>query len=211
MTVGKEQRAELTMFYEPKTGHGLPRNPFKAIVAPRPIGWISTRDAQGRDNLAPYSYFNAVNDSPPQVIFAGGDGKADRPLHKDSISNVLETGVFCVNLVSLDLAEPMNLSSKALAAGEDEFAFAGLEKAPCQTIACARVAAAPAALECRLLQIIPLLGESHMVLGEVIGVHIRDEMIRDGRLDVLRYKPLSRLGYHDYAAVERTFEMRRPE
>src|SRR5690606_36817446 len=112
--------------------------------------------------------------------------------------------------VGLDLAEPMKLSSKALAAGEDEFAFAGLEKAACQMIACARVAAAPAALECRFLQLIPLLGDSHMVLGEVIGVHIRDELLSEGRLDVQRYKSLSRLGYHDYAAVERTFEMRRP-
>lgn len=198
------------MFYQPKDGHGLPHNPFKAIVAPRPIGWISTRDALGRDNLAPYSFFNAVSDSPPQVIFAESGGKADRGIHKDSVSNAVETGVFCVNIVSLDLAEAMNLTSKELPAGADEFAFAGLEKAECHAISCPRVASAPAALECRLVQLIPLLGGGHMALGEVIGVHLRDKFLKDGLFDILAYKPLSRLGYHDYSAVEATFAMKRP-
>ena len=198
------------MFYRPEEGHSLPHNPFKAIVTPRPIGWISTRGAQG-DNLAPYSFFNAVADAPPQVIFSSTSAKSDRAFGKDSVSQIAETGVFCVNIVSYALRDAMNTSSGALAAGEDEFAAAGLEKAECETIDCPRVAAAPAALECRMLSITTLKGDTNLlVLGEVTGVHIDARFLKEGLLDVTAYQPLSRLGYRDYAAISEVFPLNRP-
>ncbi|WP_136682376.1 flavin reductase family protein [Falsirhodobacter xinxiangensis] len=191
------------MFYRPEDGHGLPHNPFNAIVAPRPIGWISTRGASG-DNLAPYSFFNAIAYTPPQVMFSSTGVK-------DSLTAIRESGVFCVNIVGIDMAVQMNETSAALPRGTDEFDHAGLEKAACETIDCPRVAGAPAALECRVTQVIDLKGgANHMVLGEVIGVHLRDDCVVDGRFDVTQFSPLSRLGYHDYAAVSEVFEMVRP-
>ena len=199
------------MYYTTAEGHPLPHNPFKAIVAPRPIGWISTRDANGSDNLAPYSFFNAVADAPPQVIFASTGTKPDRDGTKDSVAIIRETGVFCVNIVSYALRDAMNKSSGPWDAGEDEFALAGLEKAECQTIPCPRVAIAPASLECRLQQVVTLKGAANfLVLGEVTAVHIRDEFIRDGRFDVTLVQPLARLGYRDYAHVESVCELMRP-
>lgn len=191
------------MFYRPEDGHGLPHNPFNAIVAPRPIGWISTRCASG-DNLAPYSFFNAIAYTPPQVMFSSTGVK-------DSLTAIRETGVFCVNIVGIDMAVQMNETSAALPRGTDEFDHAGLEKAACEAIDCPRVSGAPAALECRVTQVIDLKGgANHMVLGEVIGVHLRDDCVVDGRFDVTQFSPLSRLGYHDYAAVSEVFEMVRP-
>lgn len=191
------------MFYRPEDGHGLPYNPFSAIVAPRPVGWIATRCSTG-DNLAPYSFFNAVAYAPPQVMFSS---LAD----KDSLKAIRETGVFCVNICGRALAEAMNLSSGSYPRGTDEFALAGLEKAPCRTIDCPRVAAAPAALECRMTQVIQLAGKANfLVLGTVTGVHIDDEALTDGRLDVTRYQPVARLGYDDFCAVDRLFQMVRP-
>lgn len=198
------------MFYETKDGHGLPHNPFKAMVAPRPIGWISTRGRRG-DNLAPYSFFNAVANDPPQVMFSSSGGKPDREASKDSVSQVRESGVFCCNIVSHALREAMNASSAPLPAGEDEFAAAGLEKAEARLVDCPIVAAAPAVLECRMTQIVDLAGEnSVMVIGEVVGVHIAEFALRDGRFDVELVQPLSRLGYRDYAAVTEVFELVRP-
>lgn len=200
------------MFYRPSEGHGLPHNPFNAIVTPRPIGWISTRDASGRDNLAPYSFFNAVAYVPPQVMFASTGTKDDRDGTKDSVAVIRETGVFCVNIVSSELRDAMNISSATYAAGVDEFAKAGLDKAECESINAPCVAAAPAALECKMTQIIALEGSANtLVLGEVTGVHMRDEHIRDGRFDVSSFQPLSRLGYRDYAVVENVFELARPD
>ena len=200
------------MFYRPEEGHGLPHNPFSAIVTPRPIGWISTRDGKGRDNLAPYSFFNAVAYVPPQVMFASTGEKPDRDGTKDSVANIRETGVFCVNVVGAAMAAAMNLSSAMLPAGEDEFALAGLAKEECRTIACARVAAAPAALECRVTRIVTLEGAHNlMVLGEVTGVHLRDDCVVDGRVDLLRFRPVGRLGYRDFVEVGETFEMIRPD
>ena len=122
------------MFYRPEDGHGLPHNPFNAIVTPRPIGWISTRDTEGRDNLAPYSFFNAIAYVPPQVMFASTGTKDDRNGTKDSVAVIRETGVFCVNIVSAALQDAMNASSATLPAGSDEFAHAKLEKAECESI-----------------------------------------------------------------------------
>ncbi|MDF0602391.1 flavin reductase family protein [Psychromarinibacter sp. C21-152] len=200
------------MFYRPADGHGLPHNPFNAVVTPRPIGWISTRDAEGRDNLAPYSFFNAVAYVPPQVMFSSTGTKADRDGTKDNVANIRETGVFCVNIVEYAMRDAMNATSASLPAGEDEFAVAGLEKAECDTVACARVAAAPANLECRLTQIVRLEGAANwLVLGEVTGVHLRDDCLVDGRFDITRYQPLTRLGYRDYARITELFSLSRPD
>lgn len=191
------------MFYRPADGHGLPHNPFKAIVAPRPIGWISTRGSQG-DNLAPYSFFNAVASAPPQVIFAGD--------LKDSIRNIRETGVFATNVVSEPLWRAMNATSAHLPREVDEFVHAGVEKAECLTIDCPRVALSPATLECRVQQVVTLEGgEDFLVIGTVIGVHIRDEFLTDGHFDLTKVRPMARLGYHDYALVETLRSLYRPD
>lgn len=199
------------MFYRPEEGHGLPHNPFNAIVTPRPIGWISTRGADGAENLAPYSFFNAVAYVPPQVMFASTGVKSDRDGTKDSVSNIRETGVFCVNIVEYAMKDAMNETSGPWGRGDDEFSRAGLQRAECETIACSRVAEAPASLECRLSEIIPLKGDANfLVLGEVTGIHMRDDCIVDGRFDVLKFQPLSRLGYRDYSHITELFSLSRP-
>lgn len=200
------------MYYEPKNGHNLPHNPFNAVVTPRPIGWISTRDAQGRDNLAPYSFFNAVAYEPPQVMFASTSAKDDRDGTKDSVSNIRETGVFCVNIVEYAMRDAMNKTSQALGREIDEFAHAGIVKSECSQIAASRVALAPANLECKLTKIVQLPGAANFaVFGEVVGVHLRDDCLVDGIFDVTTYKPLARLGYKDYAQVEALFSLTRPD
>lgn len=199
------------MFYEPKNGHGLPHNPFNAIVTPRPIGWIATRGADGKDNLAPYSFFNAVAYTPPQVMFASTSAKPDRDGTKDSVANIRETGVFVVNVVSYALKDAMNITSGPWRKDQDEFGLADLEKVEATTINCPRVAAAPAALECRLTQIIDLAGDHNkMVIGEVVGVHMNDACLKDGIFDVTSFHPLSRLGYKDYSTVRDLFSLTRP-
>ena len=198
------------MFYRPEDGHGLPHNPFNAIVTPRPIGWISTRGAMG-DNLAPYSFFNAVAYVPPQVMFSSTSTKDDRGDTKDSVAQLRETGTFCVNIVEFAMRDAMNLTSGPWEAGKDEFALAGLEKAECETIDCPRVAAAPAALECRVVEIVKLPGAANFVtFGEVTGVHLRDDCLVDGRFDVTTFQPLTRLGYRDYSVIREVFELKRP-
>lgn len=200
------------MFYRPEDGHGLPHNPFNAIVTPRPIGWISTRGADGAENLAPYSFFNAVAYVPPQVMFASTGTKPDRGPTKDSVSNIRETGVFCVNIVEYAMREKMNATSGTYVREVDEFAEADLARVECETIPCSRVAAAPAALECRLTDIIKLKGAANfLVLGEVTGIHMRDDCLKDGRFDVLAFEPLARLGYRDYARVTELFALKRPD
>ena len=189
------------MFYHPKDGHPLPHNPFKAIVAPRPIAWVSTRASLG-DNLAPYSFFNAITDAPPQVMFSGG--------MKDSIRNAQESGVFAVNVVEAAMFEVMSATSAHLPRGTDEFTRCHVQKAECTSINCPRVATAPATLECQVLQIVPLKGGDFMVIGEVTGIHLRDDCIVDGRFDVTRFHPMARLGYQDYAKVESLVTLPRP-
>jgi flavin reductase (DIM6/NTAB) family NADH-FMN oxidoreductase RutF len=199
------------MFYRPEDGHGLPHNPFNAIVTPRPIGWISTRDSAGRDNLAPYSFFNAVAYFPPQVMFSSTSAKPDRGDTKDSVAQLRETGVFCVNVVEYAMRDAMNATSGFFPAGVDEFAEAGIEKAECETINCPRVAQAPANLECKVTQIVQLPGEANFaVFGEVIGIHMRDDCLKDGIFDVLSFNPLSRMGYRDYTVVREKFDLKRP-
>jgi len=200
------------MFYRPADGHGLPHNPYNAIITPRPIGWISTRGSDGRDNLAPYSFFNGLAYEPPQLMFSTTSAKHDRENTKDSAANAEETGVFCVNIVSEAMTQAMNVSSGPWPRETDEFELAGLAKVECETIPCPRVGGAPASLECRVVQVVPLIGETNrMVIGEVIGVHLRDDCLVDGIFDVLRYNPLSRLGYRDYTVVREKFSLNRPD
>ena len=190
------------MFYRPAQGHGLPHSPFNAIVSPRPIGWIATRAHHG-DNLAPYSFFNALAYTPPQVMFAGD--------LKDSIANIQASGVFAVNVVEEAMLHQMNATAAHLPRGTDEFTAAGIAKAECTTIDCPRVALAPATLECRMTQVIRLLGDANfIVLGEVTGIHLRDDCLVDGRFDVTRYNPVARLGYKDYTVVRDLFALDRP-
>jgi flavin reductase (DIM6/NTAB) family NADH-FMN oxidoreductase RutF len=197
-------------FYEPRKGHGLPHDPFKAIVAPRPIGWISSLDAEGRPNLAPYSFFNAFASFPPIVGFAS-EGR------KDSVDNVEATGEFVCNLVGMELAEAMNATAAPVAHGVDEMTLAGLEAASCTVVKAPRVARAAAALECKLLQVIRLAGidgvplDNWVVLGEVVGVHIAERFLVGGRFDTALAQPVARCGYRaDYAVVTKLFEMVRP-
>ncbi|GLK67945.1 flavin reductase family protein [Hansschlegelia plantiphila] len=197
------------MFYETARGHGLPHDPFKAIVAPRPIGWISTRDLEGRANLAPYSFFNGVGGEPPMVMFSSEGWK-------HSAANAQATGEFVCNFASYALRDAMNASSAPLGAGEDEFAFAGLEPAPCRLVRAPRVALSPAALECRTLSVTELTTIDgvktgrFVVMGQVVGVHIDEEFLTDGMFDTAKAVALARCGYRDYAAVFETFGMTRP-
>lgn len=197
------------MFYEPRLGHGLPHDPFKAIIAPRPIGWISTLDTSGRANLAPYSFFNAIHSRPPMLAFTS-------ETMKHSAANAIATGEFVFNLCTRALFDAMNISSGAVAEGESEFAAAGLETAPCRIVKPPRVAASPAALECRVAQSFRLQDadgaplEGWMIIGQVVGVHINEAYLRDGRFDTAAAQPLARCGYRDYAAVTEMFEALRP-
>ncbi|QDG77047.1 flavin reductase family protein [Labrenzia sp. PHM005] len=199
------------MFYETeKNDHGLPHNPFKAIIAPRPIGWISSLDKDGRTNLAPYSFFNCVCDRPPIVMFSSSN-------YKDSAANIDATGEFVCNMASYDLKDEMNLSSAAVPHETSEFDLTGLEMAESNLVKVPRVAKAPTALECKHLQTIRMKGldgadtDSWVIFGQVVGVHISDDVIVNGMVDVTRYKPLSRLGYMDYAVVTEVFQMGRPK
>lgn len=191
------------MFYRPSEGHGLKHNPFNAIVTPRPIGWISSTGSHG-DNLAPYSFFNAVAYVPPQVMFASTGVK-------DSLLNIRETGVFCVNVVGEDWLMRMSETSATVGREVDEFALADVPKVACETIACPRVEGVPAALECRVVRDVPLLGDGNaLIVGEVTGVHLRDDCLADGRFDVTRFRPVGRLGYRDYTVVREVIEVLRP-
>ena len=200
------------MFYRPGLeAHGLAHNPFKALVSPRPIGWISTLDSQGAPNLAPYSFFNAFGDVPPLVGYASNGSKLGRDERKDTLANIRATREFVANIVSYALRDAMNATSAPLPAGIDEFAVAGLSPAPCQIVAPPRVAEAPAALECRLWRIIDLPGvANHLVIGEVVGVHIDPAFVVEGKVDVTLYQPVARLGYRDYARVTEVFSLTRP-
>ncbi|MDO5705062.1 MAG: flavin reductase family protein [Paracoccus sp. (in: a-proteobacteria)] len=198
------------MFYRPENGHGLPHNPFNAIIAPRPIAWVSTRGTAG-DNLAPYSFFNAVAYVPPQVMFASTGAKPDRRGTKDSVAQIAESGVFCVNIGDANMAQGINATSASLPADTDEFAACGIEATECETIDCPRVAGAAAALECRLTQIVRLAGEANFaVFGVVTGVHLRDDCVIDGRFDLSGPGWVTRMGYKDWAAVHDFFAMERP-
>lgn len=200
------------MFYRTTDPLPLPRDPFSAIVSPRPIAWISTRGRDGQVNLAPYSFFNAVAYDPPQVVVASIGTKADRAQGKDSFSHAQETGVFCINIAGFDHREALNASSAAYPRELDEAAQLGLKVEECRTIACPRLTDAPASLECHLTQVIALEGNSNLLMIARVGaVHLRDDCLtQDGRFDVTRYQPLTRLGYADFSAIETVFPLPRP-
>ncbi|WP_185985122.1 flavin reductase family protein [Aureimonas mangrovi] len=199
------------MFYETAgNAHGLPHDPFKALVSPRPIGWISTRSVSGAVNLAPYSFFNAISDDPKLVMFSSSDG------HKDSSTFATESGEFAVNLVTEDLVAAMNRSSASAPRGTSEFALAGLTEAPSRLIAAPHVGEALAVLECRVTESFSpkrldgSLSSSVIVIGQVVGIHIDESVLRKGRVAMDLYRPVSRLGYRDYATIIETFELNRP-
>jgi flavin reductase (DIM6/NTAB) family NADH-FMN oxidoreductase RutF len=205
------------MYYDPRVDPRpapLTHNPLNALVAPRPIGWIGTLSASGAENLAPFSYFNAFSADPPVVGFAPNEKPPGGP--KDTLANVREVPEFTVSVVSAELAEAMNATSAVLPAGASEFRHAGIGSATSRAVRPPHVAQARAVLECRVFDIIALPSRpgsrgSHLVLGEVVGIHIDDALIRNGRVDVLALRPVSRLGYFDYSVVDALFEMRRPD
>lgn len=200
-------------YYEPAQGHGLPHDPFNAIVGPRPIGWISSQDAEGRLNLAPYSFFNAFNYTPPIIGFSSVG-------RKDSLNNIEATGEFCWNLATRPLAEAMNQSCAAVAPEVDEFALSGLTPAASKVVAVPRVLESPVSFECKVTQIIQLQGAdktlvpSWLVLGEVVAVHIAQALLVDGIYDTAAAEPILRGGGPaDYFQVgpEARFQMYRPK
>ena len=201
------------MFYRPGIDpHGLKHNPFKAMISPRPIAWISTVDGDGVANLAPYSFFNAFADEPPMLAYGNTGRKIGIDEGKDTLANVEAQQEFVVNLVPEALTQAMNISSQSFPAGVDEFDKAGLTAAPCTTVAAPRIAEAPASFECKLWRVLELPGANNrMVIGEVTGIHYSEDCIRDGRFDVTLYRPLARLGYRDYAKIDSVFELTRPD
>jgi flavin reductase (DIM6/NTAB) family NADH-FMN oxidoreductase RutF len=198
------------MHYDPRTGnHGLPHSPFYALVVPRPIGWITSLSETGVVNLAPYSFFNAVASDPPIVMFSSSG-------RKDSLVNIEKTGEFVCNLATWELREEMNLTSGRHAPDVSEPEIAGLEMVSSLSVKPPRVKRSPAALECRLLRTLDLTDVdgvkvgSTVVFGEVVQVYIDDAVIIDGRVDLEKIRPLSRLGYSDYATIDTIFSMKRP-
>ena len=199
------------MFYTTDTNqHGLAHDPFKAIVAPRPIGWIGSKGRDGSLNLSPYSFFNAISDRPKLVMFSSAG-------RKDSVRNVEETGVFTANLVSRHLMEKMNHSSIDVPYGTNEFELAGLTAKPGTLVDAPYVGEAFAVLECRVTEILQPKGldgevsENIMVIGQVLGIHIDETIIRDGRLDMALARPVARMGYMDYSEGSDVFAMIRPK
>jgi flavin reductase (DIM6/NTAB) family NADH-FMN oxidoreductase RutF len=198
-------------YYEPSKGHGLPHDPFNAIVGPRPIGWVSSRSAEGVLNLAPYSFFNAFNYTPPIVGFASIG-------RKDSLNNIEATGEFAWNLATFELAEQMNQSCAAVGPEVNEFDISGLATAPSRVIAVPRVAATPVSFECKLTQILQLQGANGetvptwLVLGEVVAVHIRRDLLKEGVYDTAAARPILRGGGPaDYFELGNLFKMARPK
>ncbi|MGE0799967.1 MAG: flavin reductase family protein [Lautropia sp.] len=200
------------MFYQPElSNHGLPYNPFKALVIPRPIGWITSCDKDGVVNLAPYSYFNGCQTDPPVVMFGVEYGTGDRM--KDTLRNVEETGEFVCNFVGYELREQMNMTATKQQVREMD--VAGLDSLPSTLVRPPRVARSPVHLECRFLQSVVLPrreGGPHgkVVLGQVVGVHINDEVIVDGIVDHRKLRPIARMGYMDYVEVGEAFSMLSP-
>ncbi|MGV1794955.1 flavin reductase family protein [Rhizobium sp. A37_96] len=199
------------MFYTTDSNrHGLAHDPFKAIIAPRPIGWIGSKGRDGSLNLSPYSFFNAVSDRPKLVMFSSAG-------RKDSVRNVEETGVFTANLVSRHIVEKMNHSSIAVPYGVNEFELAGLTAVPGRLVDAPYVGEAFAALECRVTEVLEPKGldgapsDNIMVIGQVVGIHIDETIIRDGRLDMALARPVARMGYMDYSEGSDVFEMMRPK
>ncbi len=205
------------MFYETdKNDHGLKFNPFKSCIVPRPIAWITSMDKTGSSNCAPYSFFNGVASDPPMIMFANNGKRPTLPGPKDSLSNIRETEEFVVNIVSYDSKDAMNDTCAPLGPGESEIEFAKLEVLHSNLIKPVRLKISPINLECKLYKILELPADSPedyngIVIGTVVGIHINDEVIKDGRVNLSKIKPLSRLGYMDYSVVDNIFVKERPK
>ena len=208
------------MFYEPKNDdHGLPYNPFKACVVPRPIGWITSLSHNGIVNLAPFSISNQLSYDPPFVFFSGSgtsDEREAEPRRKDSVVNAEDTGEFVYNMATYGLREQVNLSSKHVPKDVDELEMCGLTPATCNIVKCPRVAESPVSLECKHHTTLSLpsnrtMGVHHVVIGEVVGIHINDNALTDGLVDWIKIRPLARMGYMDYTSVTEVFTMRGPK
>ena len=202
------------MFYKTDEPHGLPHDPFKSCVVPRPIAWVTSMHPDGTINLAPYSFFNALASDPPLVMISF-NGYHAHGGEKDTLANIRATGEFVVNMVPLALKDDMNTTTANVPHEIDELALAGLDAEPAELVAPPRVRQAPIHLECALHQEVPLpctLADSinTMIIGRVLGVHIRDEVLVDGLVDLTRIRPLARLGYMQYTAVGDVFVMQRP-
>ena len=208
------------MFFEPKKdNHGLPFNPFKACVVPRPIGWITTLSHTDIINLAPFSISNQLAYDPPFVFFSGSgaiDGVDAEPRRKDSVVNAEVTGEFVYNMATYDLRNEVNLSSKHVPPDVDELEMCGLSAAPCKLVKCPRVLESPINLECKHHSTLTLPSNSpkgihHVVIGEVIGIHINDAALTNGKIDYHKVQPIGRLGYLDFVEVNNLFSMERPK
>ena len=191
----------------------LPHNPFKACVAPRPIGWISSLGADGVPNIAPYSFFNGLASDPPLVMYSSNGHQPHGP--KDTVINIEQTKEFVVNVATWDLKDAMNETCAAVTPDVNEFTLAGLTAAPCQKIKAPRIAESPISMECVLVQTVDLpctLADSRnvMVIGRVVAMHIDDSVLTDGLIDMDKLQPISRLGYLDYAKLGERFTMARP-
>jgi flavin reductase (DIM6/NTAB) family NADH-FMN oxidoreductase RutF len=197
------------VFYDAtKNNHGFANDPFKAVVAPRPIGWISTFAADGTANLAPYSFFNAFSESPHYVAFGSGG-------YKHTLENITQRGDFAVNLATYGLRDAMNATSASVAAHVDEFDIAGLSKTACEYVSAPRVGESPVTLECRHFQTIDLPDDEGrvsdwLVIGRVLGIHIEDQFIVAGRVNTAAMRLIARLGYSEYATIESAWRLRRP-
>lgn len=202
------------MFYKIGEAHGLPHDPFKSCVAPRPIAWVSSIHPDGTINLAPYSFFNALSSDPPTVMISF-NGYHQHGGEKDTLYNIKASGEFVVNMVPLALKEAMNLTTANVAHEVDEFELAGLGSEDSELVKPPRVKESPIHLECELFKEIELpctLPDSinTMIIGSVLGIHINDDVLVDGLVDLTKIKPLARLGYMQYSSVDELFAMRRP-
>jgi len=202
------------MFYRTDQHHGLPHDPLKSCIVPRPIGWLTTLDGEGRVNLAPFSFFNGIASDPPLVV-AGVNGAPPPVGMKDTLANCRATGEFVANIATWDLREAMNLTSADVPADVDEMALAGLTPAPSELVKPPRVAESPIHMECKVHQILDMPctapdSRNTLIIGQIVGIHIDDSVLTDGLIDMAKVRPVARLGYMDYTVVEKVFTMHRP-
>ena len=201
------------MFYQPKKNHPFSIDPFKSLIFPRPIGWISSISKKGISNLAPYSYFNALADNPPQVMFSSGASANSNP-YKDSLTNILSTREFVVNFSTSKTCNQMNLSSVEAPVDVDEFIFTKVKKRKSKLVKVYSVAESPVNLECKLLKTLKLKSNTKkhgtVIIGEVVGIFINNKFIKKGRIDSTAMRYVARMGYSEYTTISSKFRMKRP-
>ena len=204
------------MFYETnKKNHGLKYDPFKSCIIPRPIAWITTISNNGEDNCAPYSFFNGVASDPPMVMFANNGPAIINKGPKDTFSNIKDNSEFVINISTYNNKDKMNETCFPLAKGESEIDLAKLETRESKIVKPKILSESPINMECKLHQIIDLPVNNKneyngIIIGQVLGIHIQDDYILNGIIDVKKLKPLARLGYMDYSIVDSFFQMNRP-